>query len=131
MVGEQIAGIQSNGVIATIKHYALNDQETERDGTSNVLIDHGAARMSDLLAFQFGIERGAPGSVMCSYNKVDGLRACENPFLLTQVLRHDWHWPGFVMSDWGATHSTVQAAVAGLDQNLAIPLTRSPISRSR
>jgi beta-glucosidase len=80
MVGEQIAGIQSNGVIATIKHYALNDQETERDGTSNVLIDHGAARMSDLLAFQFGIERGAPGSVMCSYNKVDGLRACENPF---------------------------------------------------
>ncbi|WP_343615978.1 glycoside hydrolase family 3 C-terminal domain-containing protein [Novosphingobium sp.] len=126
MVGEQIAGIQSNGVIATIKHYALNDQETERDGTSNVLIDHGAARMSDLLAFQFGIERGAPGSVMCSYNKVDGLRACENPFLLTQVLRHDWHWPGYVMSDWGATHSTVQAAVAGLDQESGYPFDKEP-----
>ncbi|WP_206243763.1 beta-glucosidase [Novosphingobium terrae] len=126
MVGEQIAGIQSNGVIATIKHYALNDQETERNGTSNVLIDHSAARMSDLLAFQFGIEHGAPGSVMCSYNKVDGVRACENPFLLTQVLRHDWKWPGFVMSDWGATHSTVQAAQAGLDQESGYPFDDAP-----
>lgn len=126
MVGEQIAGIQSNGVVATIKHYALNDQETERDKSSNAIIDHGALRTSDLLAFQFGIEHGAPGSAMCSYNYVDGLRACENPMLLTQVLRHDWNWPGYVMSDWGATHSTVAAANGGLDQESGFPFDVKP-----
>jgi beta-glucosidase len=126
MVGEQIAGIQTNGVIATIKHYALNDQETERDRTANAVIDPAAARVSDLLAFQFGIEHGAPGSVMCSYNHFNGPWACENPFLLTDVLRRDWRWPGYAMSDWGATHSTVAAANAGLDQDSGFPFDEQP-----
>ena len=120
MVGAQIAGIQSNHIISTIKHYALNDQETGRDWL-NVTVDPDAARMSDLLAFQFAIERGDPGSVMCSYNRVSGEHACENPFLLNQVLRRDWNLPGYVMSDWGATHSTAHAANAGLDQDSGFP----------
>ena len=120
MVGAQAAGIQSNHVVSTIKHYALNDQETDRD-TGNSILDHAAMRVSDLLAFQFALERSGAGSVMCSYNRVDGLHSCENPFLLTQVLRRDWHFPGYVMSDWGATHSTVAAANAGLDQDSGFP----------
>ena len=125
MVGAQIAGIQSNHIVATIKHYAINDQETDRD-TGNSIIDPGAARISDLLAFQFGIERGDPGSVMCSYNRVNGTHACENPFLLTDVLRRDWGWKGYVMSDWGATHSTVAAANAGLEQDSGYPFDAEP-----
>src|SRR6185312_4437976 len=128
MVGHIIAGIQSNHVISTIKHYALNDQETGRDRL-NVTIDRDAARMSDLLAFQIGIEHGDPGSVMCAYNQVGGQHACENPFLLTQVLRRDWAWPGYVMSDWGATHSTVAAANAGLDQDSGWPFDDRPYFR--
>jgi len=127
-IGSAIAGIQSNHIVSTIKHYALNDQETGRDRL-NVTIDRDAARMSDLLAFQIGIEHGDPGSVMCSYNQVGHLHACENPFLLTDVLRRDWHWPGYVMSDWGATHSTIAAANAGLDQDSGYPFDTQPFFR--
>ncbi len=115
IVGAEIAGVQSNHVIDTIKHYALNDQETDR-GTGNFIIDEAALRMSDLLAFEFAVERGNPGSVMCAYNLVNGLHACESPLLLTRVLRDDWGWKGYVMSDWGAAHSTAASANAGLDQ---------------
>lgn len=125
MVGAQIAGIQSNHIISTVKHYAVNDQETDRDH-GNSIIDPVAARMSDLLAFQLAIERGDPGSVMCSYNKVNGTHACENPWLLTDVLRRDWGYKGYVMSDWGATHSTVAAANAGLDQDSGFPFDEKP-----
>lgn len=114
LVGEQIAGVQSNGIIATIKHFAINNQETGRV-TASVDMDEAAMRESDLLAFQIGIERGDPGSVMCSYNKVGGTYACENKFLLTDVLRRDWGFKGYVMSDWGAVHST-ESLLAGLDQ---------------
>ncbi len=71
---------------------------------------------SDLLAFEIGIERGRPGAVMCAYNQVNGVYSCENDWLLNQVLKGDWRYPGFVMSDWGAVHSTVRSALAGLDQ---------------
>jgi beta-glucosidase len=125
MGGAQIAGIQSNHVISTIKHYAVNDQETDRD-TGNSIIDPAAARVSDLLAFQIGIEKGKPGSIMCSYNRVNGTHSCENAFLLTDVLRRDWKWPGYVMSDWGATHSTAKAANAGLEQDSGFPFDTEP-----
>jgi beta-glucosidase len=115
IVGAEIAGVQSNHLIDTTKHYALNDQETDRS-TGNFIIDEAAFRMSDLLAFELAIEGGRPGSVMCSYNLVDGVHACESRFLLTKVLRDDWNWPGYVMSDWGAAHSTAASANAGLDQ---------------
>ena len=115
IVGASIAGIQSNAIISTAKHYALNDQETDRMA-GNFVIDQASLRMSDLLAFEFAIERGRPGSVMCAYNLVNGIHACEHPWLLTQVLRGEWGWPGYVMSDWGGVHSTVPSARAGLDQ---------------
>ncbi|MEP7130900.1 MAG: beta-glucosidase [Sphingomicrobium sp.] len=120
IVGSEIAGIQSNHIISTSKHYALNDLETGRKG-HDAQIDPAAARMSDLLAFQFEIERGDPGSVMCSYNRANGAYACENKWLLTEVLRGAFGFPGYVMSDWGATHSTVPAALAGLDQESGWP----------
>ncbi|MEO7687962.1 MAG: glycoside hydrolase family 3 C-terminal domain-containing protein [Sphingomonas sp.] len=125
MVGAQIAGIQSNHIISTVKHYAVNDQETDRNA-GNSILDQGAMRTSDLLAFQFAIERANPGSVMCSYNRINGDFACENDFLLNQVLRKDWKWPGYVMSDWGATHSTAKAANAGLDQESGAPFDDKP-----
>lgn len=124
MVGEQIRGIQSNHVISTIKHFAYNDQETSRNHI-NVQIDDAAGRMSDLLAFQIAIERGDPGSVMCAYNRVNGAYSCENDHLLNKVLKGDWGYRGYVMSDWGGTHSTVPAALAGLDQQSGWPFDKS------
>ncbi len=120
IAGAQIAGIQSQHVVSTVKHLAFNDQETGRRQSSVVLADD-AARMSDLLAFKIAIERGKPGSVMCAYNRVAGVYACESPYLLNDVLRRDWGWNGYVMSDWGATHSTVAAVEAGLDQQSGVP----------
>ncbi|MGH8300085.1 MAG: glycoside hydrolase family 3 protein, partial [Steroidobacteraceae bacterium] len=111
IAGAQIQGIQSQHVIATLKHFALNDQETGRT-VLNVDIDRAQARQSDLLAFELAIEQGEPGSVMCSYNRVNGVYACENPWLLDRVLKSDWGFAGYVMSDWGATHSTRNAALA-------------------
>ncbi len=128
MVGEQVRGIQSNHIISTIKHYALNDQETDRD-TGNSIVDPAAARMSDLLGFEIAIEHADPGSVMCSYNRVNGDYACENRWLLTDVLRRDWGWKGYVMSDWGATHSTAAAANAGLEQEFGLSVRRAALFR--
>jgi len=125
MVGAQIKGIESNHIISTLKHFALNDQETDRN-TLNVNIDRAQARMSDLLAFQIAIEQSNPGSVMCSYNRVWGEHACESAYLLNDVLRGDWGWNGFVMSDWGATHSTAKAALSGLDQQSGYPFDDQP-----
>ncbi|MBS0360915.1 MAG: glycoside hydrolase family 3 protein [Proteobacteria bacterium] len=112
--GAVIAGVQSNHIVSTLKHFALNDQETGRM-VLDARIDEAAFRESDLLAFEIALETGRPGSVMCAYNRINGTYGCENPFLLTQVLRKDWHWPGWTMSDWGAVHG-VGAAMAGLDQ---------------
>ena len=114
LVGHQIQGVQSNNIIGTIKHFALNNQETGRN-VASVVMDEAAMRESELLAFQIGIEIGQPGSVMCAYNRVGGIYTCEHPFLLNDVLRRDWGYKGFVMSDWGAVHST-EALLAGLDQ---------------
>jgi beta-glucosidase len=114
MVGALIDGIQSNHIISTIKHFAVNDQESLRTSI-DVTIAPEAMRESDLLAFEIAMEQGKPGSVMCSYNLVNGRWACENDYLLNKVLKHDWGFKGFVMSDWGAVHST-GAANDGLDQ---------------
>jgi beta-glucosidase len=115
MAGALIDGIQSNRIISTIKHYAVNDQETLRT-TLNAIISPEAMRQSDLLAFELAIDTGRPGSVMCSYNLINGRWGCENDYLLNRVLKGDWGFKGFVMSDWGAVHSTVDAANYGLDQ---------------
>ena len=125
MVGHAVKGIESNHVISTVKHYALNDQETGRN-EHDVRIDKAAARMSDLLAMQLALEQSDAGSVMCSYNRVFGTYACENDYLLNEVLKKDWGFKGYVMSDWGATHSTVQAANNGLDRQSGQEFDKSP-----
>ncbi|MFX7540776.1 glycoside hydrolase family 3 N-terminal domain-containing protein, partial [Acinetobacter baumannii] len=89
LVGAAIDGIQSNQMISTIKHFALNGQETGRK-IVDTRISEAAARESDLLAFQIGIEQGKPGSVMCAYNLVNGAPACGNDWLLNTVLKQDW-----------------------------------------
>lgn len=114
LVGHAIRGVQSNHIIATIKHHALNGQETGRK-FADVRISDAAARESDFLAFQIGMEIGKPGSVMCAYNRVNGEQACASDYLLNQVLKRDWGFKGFVMSDWGAVPG-LSAAIKGLDQ---------------
>ncbi|HEY8023091.1 MAG TPA: glycoside hydrolase family 3 C-terminal domain-containing protein [Burkholderiaceae bacterium] len=115
IVAQQIKGIESNNIISTMKHFAMNDQETGRF-VVDAHIDDASAHMSDLLAMQFVIEQANPGSVMCSYNRVNGVYACESDYLLNEILKKEWGYKGFVMSDWGAVHSTVAAANNGLDQ---------------
>lgn len=117
MVGELERGLKSEQVMSDIKHYALNDQETGRT-VVNVQLGERAMRESDLLAFEIAIGIAKPSGVMCSYNLVNGDHACENDYLLNQVLKKDFHFKGFVLSDWGGTHSTVKAALNGLDQDM-------------
>lgn len=114
IVGNVIKGVQSTHVIGHIKHFAMNDQESGRHAVSSN-IDERAMRETDLLAFEIGIEIGKPGAVMCAYNRVNEMYACENDFLLKTVLTQDWKYQGFVISDWLATHSTVKSSHAGLD----------------
>ena len=114
LVGHAIRGVQSNHIISTIKHLAFNGQETGRHFV-DVQINEANARESDLLAFQIGIEIGRPGAVMCAYNRVRGEQACASDWLLNKVLKQDWGFKGFVMSDWGAVPD-LNAAMKGLDQ---------------
>jgi beta-glucosidase len=115
MAAAHINAIQAQHVIGGIKHFALNDQETGRN-TADVQIDERGMRESDLLAFEIGVKDSNVQSVMCSYNLLNSVYACENPHILNDILKGDWQFPGFVMSDWWATHSTAAAALAGLDQ---------------
>ncbi len=117
MTGNLIKGVQSQHVMGDIKHYAFNDQETGRM-VYDAKIGKRAARESDLLAFQIAIGIGHPAGVMCAYNRVDGDYSCENSWLLTDVLKNDFGFKGFVLSDWEGTHSTVKAALAGLDMEM-------------
>src|SRR5271169_112923 len=114
MVGSAIRGLQAQHVLGDIKHYALNDQESGRNAV-NITIDKRAARESDLLAFEIGLQESDAAAVMCSYNRVNGDYACENKYLLTDLLKKDWNFKGFVVSDWGGTHSAEKASAAGLD----------------
>ncbi|HZQ69490.1 MAG TPA: glycoside hydrolase family 3 C-terminal domain-containing protein [Terriglobales bacterium] len=114
MLASLVKGVQAQHVIGDIKHYALNDQESGRNAV-NVNIDKRSMRESDLLAFEIGVRESSPGAVMCSYNRVNGDYACENRYLLTEVLKQAWGFKGFVISDWQAAHSTVKASAAGLD----------------
>ena len=125
ITGHAIKGIQSNNIISTMKHFAFNAQETNRNAI-DVKISDQAARQSDLLAFQIALEIGKPGSVMCAYNRINGVYSCENDWLLNQVLKTDWGFKGYVMSDWGGTHSTIPAANAGLDQQSGWAFDKSP-----
>ena len=119
LAGHMIAGIQSQHVMSTMKHFALNAQETGRTILSADIAE-AALRESDLLAFEFANEIGHPAAVMTSYNRLNGVYTSESPFLLG-ILKRDWKYPGYVLSDWGGQHSTVAAANAGSDQESASP----------
>lgn len=122
MAGQEVRGTQSRHVISTVKHYALNANETNRT-TLDARIDPAAMRESDLLAFNLALGEGHPGAVMCAYNQVNGAYACDNDWLLNQVLKRDWGYRGWVMSDWGAVHGT-EDLLQGLDQESGEQLDR-------
>lgn len=110
----EIQAIQKQGVIAEVKHYAANSQEADRK-TINEIIDERTLREIYLPAFEASVKQGDVGAVMCAYPSVNGQFNCENFHLLKEILRGDWGFKGFVQSDYTATHSTIAAALAGLD----------------
>jgi beta-glucosidase len=114
-VGTVMKGVQSQQIMGDLKHYALNDQETGRN-IGNAILDKRSMRESDLLAFQIAYRISDAAGFMCGYNKVNGDWDCENDYLLNQVLKKDFGFKGWVMSDWGGTHSTTKAILTGLDQ---------------
>lgn len=109
-----ILGMQSQGVIANVKHFAANNQETNRF-TVNEEIDERTLREIYLPAFEASVKQGHVASLMCAYPRVNGTYCCENDLLLNQILKKEWGFDGFVTSDFGAVHSTVASAAAGLD----------------
>ncbi|HOX27754.1 MAG TPA: glycoside hydrolase family 3 protein, partial [bacterium] len=109
-----IKGVQSQNAVATVKHYAVNNQEHER-GTISVEIDERTLREIYLPQFEVAVKEGGSLALMCSYNRINGVYACENKHILTDILKDEWGFKGVVMSDWGATHSTIETAMAGMD----------------
>jgi beta-glucosidase len=120
LAAESVNGIQSQGVVSTLKHFCLNCNETNRHWL-DAIIDPDAHRESDLLAFQIAIERSNAGAIMSSYNKVNGDYTGGNSVLLQDVLKGAWGYPGWVMSDWGATASW-EFALKGLDQECGVQI---------
>jgi len=119
---EAVNGIQGEGVISTLKHFCLNCNETNRHWL-DAIIDPAGHRETDLLAFQIAIERSNPGAIMSSYNKVNGTYVGANSYLLSELLKGAWGFPGWVMSDWGATPKW-EFALAGLDQESGSQIDR-------
>jgi beta-glucosidase len=115
VVGNLMKCEQAQHVVGDIKHYVMNDQETGRFFV-NAEISKRAMQESDLLAFHIAISIANPAAVMCSYNRINGDFGCENAYTLRDVLEKEWGFKGFVISDWGGTHSTEKASAAGLDQ---------------
>ncbi len=114
LAAADIRGIQENGTIAEVKHYAANNQETQRHNIDEH-IDERTLNEIYLPHFEQSVTEGHAGSVMCAYPKINGVFTCENPALLQDKLRDDWGFKGFVQSDWGAAHSTVGSANAGMN----------------
>jgi beta-glucosidase len=113
----EITGIQRQGVIADAKHFVANNQELDRDRVDERIAER-TLREIYFPAFEEAVKDAGVLSAMCAYNKVNGDYACENASLLDDVLKNEWGYRGFVMSDWAATHSTEKSANAGLDQEM-------------
>ncbi|MGD0240887.1 MAG: glycoside hydrolase family 3 C-terminal domain-containing protein [Streptosporangiaceae bacterium] len=114
-----IGGVQSQGVMSQVKHLAVYNQETNRNtAADDAVVSQRTMQEIYLPQFEAAVTQGQAASVMCSYSSVNGQFACQNKYLLTDVLKNQWHFPGFVTSDWGATHSTVPSALNGLDMQM-------------
>jgi beta-glucosidase-like glycosyl hydrolase len=114
-----IQGIQGQGVLAQVKHFAVYNQETNRNTSAdNAVVDQRTEQEIYLPAFQAAVQQGGAASVMCSYSVVNGTPACDNSYLQNTVLRGQFGFPGFVTSDWGAQLDGVQAATNGLDMEM-------------
>src|SRR5579871_1732942 len=109
-----IKGVQSEGVIPSLKHFAVNNEEYERHRI-NVTIDERTLHEIYLPAFKAGVEQGGVWNVMSAYNKVNGTHCAENEYLLNDVLKKEFGFKGFVVSDWGSTYSTAPTVNAGMD----------------
>lgn len=120
LAAQTVVGIESAGVSATLKHYAGNEQETQRLSVDEK-IGQRALREIYLKPFEFAIKEGKPGAVMTAYNKINGEHCDSSEFLLTQILRKEWGWDGLTMTDWGGLNSTEQALKAGLDLEMPGP----------
>jgi beta-glucosidase len=114
-----IRGVQSTGTMAQVKHYAVYNQETNRNTSSDdAIVSTQAMQEIYLPAFQAAVQQGDASSVMCSYSTINGTPACQNPYTLSTVLRQQFGFTGFVTSDWGATHATAASANAGLNMDM-------------
>jgi beta-glucosidase len=114
LAAQVLKAVKAQNVITNVKHYVVNDQEAGRFFVNSV-IDKRSMRESDLLAFGIVLRESNPGAVMCAYNKINGVYACEDDYTLNEVLKKELGFKGFVISDWGGTHSTAKAVLAGLD----------------
>lgn len=114
LAARYVDGLQDNGISATLKHFAANNQEKNRNEV-NVEIDERTMREIYLKAFEIAVKKSNPESIMCAYNKINSIWCSENPFILNEILRNEWGFDGFVISDWGAVQDTVKAIRAGLD----------------
>jgi beta-glucosidase len=123
MAASFINGVQSKGVGTSLKHFAANNQEYQRSTISSEL-DERTLREIYLPAFEMAVKEAKPWTVMCSYNKLNGTYAAENHRLLTEILKEEWGFEGFVVSDWGAVHDRVDALEAGLDLEMPGPRER-------
>lgn len=115
-----VKGLQSWGVGACVKHFACNNQEEERKRGDSV-VDERTLREIYLPAFEAAVREADPATVMSSYNRINGVYACDNRHLLTDILRKEWGFRGFVMSDWGGNHTTIESLEAGLDLEMPGP----------
>ncbi|MBN1920875.1 MAG: glycoside hydrolase family 3 C-terminal domain-containing protein [Anaerolineae bacterium] len=123
MAASYINGVQSRGVGTSLKHYAVNNQEYQRM-TISAEVDERTLREIYLPAFETAVKKAQPWTVMCSYNRINGVYGSEQTYLLTEILKGEWELEGFVVSDWGAVHDRVAALKAGLDLEMPGPRAR-------
>lgn len=121
MAAAWVKGVQDGGVGTSLKHFACNNQEYRRL-ISDSRLDERALRELYLYAFELVVQKAQPTTIMCSYNKINGEFASENPYILTDILRKEWGFEGFVVSDWGAVNDRVKGLIAGLE--LQMPAQR-------
>lgn len=126
MASAYIQGVQSKGVATSLKHFAVNNQETNRMQVSAEVSERAFYEIY-LAAFEEAIKSAKPKTIMCSYNKINGVFVSESKKLLTGILRNKWHFEGYVVSDWGAVNDRVKGLMAGLD--LEMPTSKGYRSR--